>query len=75
MAQNQEENKLAFEEFINKPVKLIIKDLDGPHFVRGIVRRVTSEFLFIDGDISQQIVPLSSVIKLSALKKRGENDG
>ena len=66
-------NKQGFETFLDLPVKVIVEDLGKPHFIRGHVKKVTEQFIFIEGDFSLQAIPISSIIKMTALK--GEKSG
>ena len=58
-------NNKIFKTFEGKNVKVIINDLDKPHFIRGVVTRVDDNFILIKGDYSEQIVPLDSILKIT----------
>ena len=60
------EDKNAFEPLINKQVKVIVNDLGKPHFIRGTLKKVTSNFIHIQGDFTLQVISISSIIKITA---------
>lgn len=70
----QDKNQQLFQEFIGKPVKVIIEDLGKPHFLRGILTHVTADFIFVEGDYSRQVIPIKLVLKITQVKG-GSEDG
>jgi len=58
-------NEDMFKTFEGKNVKVIIKDLDKPHLIRGKVVKVENGFILIKGDYSEQIVPFDSILKIT----------
>jgi len=63
--QDTDENKTAFITLIGHPVKVVIQDIDRPHFIRGVLKQVTNDFLYIEGDYSHQVIPIKTVLKIT----------
>ena len=57
--------KNIFQELKGKRVKVIIKDIDKIHFVRGVLSEVNKDFILIRGDFSEQIILISSIIRIT----------
>ncbi len=58
-------NKKIFLELKGKQVKILIKDIDKHHFLRGRIEKVGEDFLLIKGDYSEQIITFDSIVKIS----------
>lgn len=69
MAQEQGEN---LQKLIGKEVKVIYNDLGKPHFARGILKSETKAHIFVEGDISSQLIAKQTILKLNCIKNRGE---
>jgi transcription antitermination factor NusA-like protein len=57
--------KNIFQELKGKRVKVIIKDIDKIHFIRGVLSEANKDFILIKGDFSEQIVLISTILKIT----------
>ena len=57
--------KNIFQELKGKRVKVIIKDIDKIHFIRGVLSETNKDFILIKGDFSEQIVLISTILKIT----------
>lgn len=65
------ENQDTFKRLISRKVKVVYKEFgDAMQIGKGTLSSVNSKFLTLDGDVSTQIIPVDSIIKVSALKAR-----
>jgi len=71
---NPELNKELFEKLIDKDVKIIINDLGTPHFIRGTIKNIGDEFILIRGDYSEQIILMSTILKIVHNKKSDSHE-
>ena len=62
-----------FQELKGKKVKVIIKDIDKIHFIRGVLSDVNKEFILIKGDFTEQIVLISTILKITHNLEGGQN--
>jgi hypothetical protein len=65
MKTSLELNKKIFLELKGKQVKLLIRDIDKHHFIRGKIIDVGEGILLIKGDYSEQIIAFDSIVKIT----------
>ena len=67
--------KSIFQGLKGKRVKVIIKDIDKIHFIRGVLSEVNKDFILIKGDFSEQIVLISTILKITHNLEGEQNVG
>jgi ribosome maturation factor RimP len=65
------ENQDTFKRLLTRKVKVVYKEFgEAMQIGKGILSSVDKKFLTLDGDVSTQIIPIDSIIKVSALNSR-----
>lgn len=63
-----QEQESSFDEFIGKQVKILYKDIDKICFARGVLSKTDSDYIFLEGDFSQQLIQKSLILKMNSIK-------
>lgn len=68
-----QEKKEIFQEFLNKFIKIVYDDFGKPQTAKGILKKIDSNFLYIKGDYSEQVVSVSKILKINYLGGNNDN--
>ncbi len=69
-------NQDTFKRFISRKVKVVYKEYDAMQIGKGILVSFNDKHIILDGDVSEQLIPIDSIIKLSAMKSNhGKKNG